>query len=670
MPRPASFMRLSGLFAAAAFLAVLMVWVANGRVTRIPSASNAPASPATADGIPPMSGPLRPEVLADAASTPRVFYLAAAGDARFHDAYALSDGSVLLAGQAANLDWVPTGVPRVQLATGGIASSAPGRVGFIAQVSADLATLKAVVHFPAGSVRSVARIRGTEAPGAATGALYISGHRDGVSNAGYFIARLDRNFVQGLPSALAWGRNIDNRSEGDGANSHKSLQPWDVGSDGKVVFVEGVAFNPNWAAIYRFDANGVREPVERWRVHWTTSNTEWRGEPASSAPTPVAYSGIVLKNGRGGQMRSVDAAEFERLSYDENGNAGRKGAWPDDYYFSAPCGYAACSTASPGYTGYRPGSNPTQRVASVVIDRRDNSIYFGTSTQSKLPDGNPDFEPAVVAMNADGSLRWWARLYRETTANSSPDQYVDALAIDTANDRLVVLARSHGNNTVNFWSGDAIAASPTARGFQNRFTGTNGNIHLSWLGSYGLASGHIFAATWLGEFNEGTTGGAAHPDPLMGGWPDPNQGWPNLNTTRCRSRLSIYPDGSVLVACTGRRTATTTNAFQRMPLPSSPQKGTWNDFVRVCTPDLSRLRYSSLLTGDWNRDDGQGGGNTTIDGVLAVGGGLIATGFHAKDAATGQAQGRPVPTAGVPAWGRATPAGESALAAWLPFATP
>lgn len=623
------------------------------------------ASAATqARPAPSMSAPLP----ADAVE-PRVFYLAASGDTRFHDAYALSDGTVLLAGETANLDWVPGGVPRVALGLDQIVSQASGRIGVIVQVSGDLSAIRAVAHFPAGSVRSVARIRGTEQAGAATGALYVSGHRDGVADAGYFIARLNNNFVQALPTALAWGRNIGTRSEADGSNAHKSLQPWDVGSDGKVVYVEGKAFDANWAAIHRLDANGNREVVPHWRNHWTQAGPEWRGTPAALSPQPLAYSGIVLKNGRVGQLRSADAGDYAALAVDENGNPGRKGRWPDDYYFAAHCAYAACSTATPGYTGYRPGATPTQRVGAVVIDRRDNAFYFGTSTQSRLPDGNPDFEPAVVAMNADGSLRWWARLYRESSQNSTPDQYVDGLALDPGRNRLVVLARAHGNNVVNFWPGNEITASPGASGFQNRFSGTNGNIHLSWLGSYAIDTGRIHHATWLGEFNEGVAGGAAHPDPLLGGWPNPNAGWPDLNTTRCRSRLAVYADGSVAVACTGRRTATTTNAWQRMPLPSSPQKGTWNDFVRVYTPDLSGLRYSSLLTGDWNRADGSGGGNTTIASVLPVQGALIAVGHHAKNATTGAAQGIAVPTTRIPAWGRATPTGETAIVGWLPFAT-
>ncbi|MBK7084986.1 MAG: hypothetical protein IPH53_10085 [Flavobacteriales bacterium] len=122
-------------------------------------------------------------------------------------------------------------------------------------------------------------------------------------------------------------------------------------------------------------------------------------------------------------------------------------------------------------------------------------MYIGFNTKSVLPGGEPDFEPAVMAMDADGALLWWSRLYHEVTpggdtVNSSPDQYIDALAIDysqpPASGMLVVNARCHGNNVENLWEGSSIAANPGASGFQNQFTGTNGNIHISWLGKLKL----------------------------------------------------------------------------------------------------------------------------------------------------------------------------------------
>lgn len=100
------------------------------------------------------------------------------------------------------------------------------------------------------------------------------------------------------------------------------------------------------------------------------------------------------------------------------------------------------------------------------------------------PDGNPDFEPAVLAMTDTGAIKWWSRLYHEMSAdgksvlNSTPDQYIDGLAVDQITSALVVLARCHGNNISNYWSGNAVALHPGTNSFQNTFTGTNGNIHI------------------------------------------------------------------------------------------------------------------------------------------------------------------------------------------------
>lgn len=596
----------------------------------------------------------------------RVFYLNASGDTHFMAAHRLSNGSLLLSGQAANLDWVPSGITIQALPGAGVDSASGDGIGFILQVSADLSTPMALVHFPQGTARSVYRMRSTEIPGQSTGALHISGHRENGSTHGYYIARLNNNFVDGLPDDLVWVKNVDTRSDSnDGANSHKGLQPWDVGSDGKVIYAHGEAYRFGWAAIYRLDEQGRRDVVEDWRIHWLQAGGEWRGSPASAAPSAVAHSGIVMKNRRIGQLRSATDAEYYLLDADENGNPGRQGRWPDDYYFAGPCvlSQSNCDTTQPGYTGYRVGANDTQRVGSIVVDRRSNAFYFGYSSQSTLPGGNPDFEPAVVAMTSSGDLKWWARLYRETTDNSPPDQYVDGLAIDYGRDELVVLARSHGNNVVNFWSGNEITLNPGGHGFQNRFTGTNGNIHLSWLGRYGLDDGGIYAATWVGEFNEGATGGTAHPDPNLGGWPNPNAGWPDLNTTRCRNDIGILPDGAVLIGCSGRRSATTVNAHQRMPLPGQGV-GSWNFFVRIYTPDLSGVVYSSLLTGDWDQNTGQGGDNTQLTGLLALPDGLLAVGHHKGSA--GQPEGEPMPvTANIPSWGRSTPTGQTAFVASL-----
>lgn len=601
-----------------------------------------------------------------------VSYAGGAGRERFNDVHRLSDGSYLVAGQAQDLNWLPAQVPRVALSAAGIDSASSGNIGFVLHLSGDLSTPLRVLHFPAGSVRDVFKIRSSEVPGAPTGILVISGSRDGASTDGYYLARLNGNFVSAVPTGLSYAYNV--RAGGD----HKERQPWDLGGDGSVVHGVGQGFDTQWAAIEKLAPGGSRAVVEHWHAHWSAS-TEWDGTPASSYPNaggdPLLYSAIVMKANRRGSLRSTTTADYQLSGSDANGNPGRQGRFPDDYYHAGPCalsGTNTCPNSGPGYTGYRAVAARTQRVGAIAVDRRNNRLYVGYSTQSTLPNGNPDFEPALVAMNADGSLLWWDRLYQETSANSSPDQYVDGLAIDYAQDRVVVLARTHGNNTYNLWRGNAITLNPAGSAFQNQFTGTNGNIHISWLGSYRLGDGRVAAASYLAEYVEGSTNyGAAHPDPLLGGWPNPNAGWPDVNTTRCGAdagysgEIAIGADGAVAVICKGRRTLTSVDAHQQMPRPNQTPMpvGAWNHFVRVYTPDLGGLRYSSLIVGQWDAG-GTGGDNTRLTGLTLAPEGVLVAGSQLADAG-GAALGNPIPLAAVPAWGSSTPQSESAILARL-----
>ena len=601
-----------------------------------------------------------------------VFYAGGAGRERFNDIHRLSDGTLLVAGQASDLNWLAANVPRTQLAAGAITSSSAGNIGFILHLSGDFTQVLRVVHFPAGSVRDVFKMRSTEVPGEPTGTLYISGARDGTANDGYYLARLNGNFVTQAPTALSYG--IDVQASGD----HKERQPWDVGSDGKLTYVLGQTYGADWAAIQRLNVNGIPEVVQNWTAHWRANSAgEWNGAPASSytGMPALTYSAIVMKVSRRGSLRSATAADFQALSSDANGNAGRQGKFPDDYYFTGACelaGTNTCPNTGPGYTGYRMQSIATQRVGDITVDRRNNDLYFGYSTKSTLPGGNPDFEPAIVAMRADGSLKWWDRLYRETTQNSSPDQYLDGLALDYRNERLVVLARTHGNNVINFWSGNALTFAPSAAGFQNRFSGTNGNIHLSWIGKFALDTGKIYAASYLGELAEGTQNfGSAYTDAHYAGWPNFNAGWPNLNTTRCGAdagfggNLAVFEDGSVAVACAGRRSFTTIDAFQSMPRPNQTPVpiGSWNQLIRVYSPDLSAVRYSTILTGAWDASTGIGGDNTRITAIAAQGDHILAAGWHADTSSV--ANGNPMPIVAVPSWGASTPNAQSGILARL-----
>jgi hypothetical protein len=146
----------------------------------------------------------------------------------------------------------------------------------------------------------------------------------------------------------------------------------------------------------------------------------------------------------------------------------------------------------------------------------------------------------------------------------------------------------------------------------------------------------------------------------MGLWPDPNDGWPTLNTTYLgKNRTKVTADGSVVVLGKGRRSMTTADAFQRMPLPGGVAKSCWNDFVRVYPAHLGKPLYSSLLVGQWDTLTQSGGDNVKLSGVWKTARGVVVVGQH-----TGE--GNNMPVAQVPAWGESTANGPTGVVAYLP----
>lgn len=608
------------------------------------------------------------------AQTDMLTYMGSSGSETLYDVHQLSDGTFLVCGGSDNLDWVPQGTP---LQTIGYQGNIPnslgtGRFGFIMHLDESLGSILKVVHFPEGVVEDIRFMKFTSEPRAQTGQLYISCNTaDTYANdGGYIIGRMNGNFVDAAPTALDWFRIVW------AENYAKEAHPWDVTANGEVYYVSGASHGYDWSAMYKLNANGQRMVVPDWRTHWLLSGAEWRGTPASANPNggsaAINYSGIVFKITGRCELRSWTQTEFDAMLPDGNGGL-RKGTWPADVFFSGPCNPQAPSANSPGYTGYSPEACcPVWGASSVVVDRRNGNMYLGMNFKSYFnPEETPDFEPAVIAFSPSGQLRWWSRLYHEITPDgdtvgSIPDQYVDALAIDYAQDMLVVGGRTHGNNVENFWEGNTVAAMPGAYGFQNRFTGTNGNIHESWLGRLALTDGTLLGSTYVAELAEGTGGlGTPHPHPNLDGWPDPNTGWPDLNTTRiAKNAVDVTADGSVLLAALGRRTLTTANAYQKNVNPYFGGAGCWNSFVRMYDPPLQVPRYSSLIVGQWDTLTQAGGGNTELFAVHKTAYGLVCVGKHIADA-NGAPLGNAIPTANVPAWGENAPMGQSGVLAYL-----
>jgi hypothetical protein len=598
-----------------------------------------------------------------------VTYAGGTGKETFYDVMQITDGTFLVCGYAENLNWISDAVPKTQLSFTGTIPNALGtnRYGFILHLSTDLQRILQVVHFPQGAVEDIRFMKTNTQPYKPTGDLFISCNTSDTNpnNGGYIIAKLDNNFVNGIPTSLSWFNAVWAKS------TPKEYHPWDVRSDGKVIYIAGESYAYDWSAIYCLDQNGQRTVVNNWRTHWLSNGAEWKGTPASKNPLgsidSVSFSGIVLKIWGRCDLRSWTYSDYNNYSPDENGGM-KKGKWPLDILFASPCDPLNPNAVSPGYTGYSASGTPVYGGECISIDKRNNNLYIGMNFKSVLPKGGlPDFEPAVIAMDSSGSLQWWSRLYHEITpagdtVNSTPDQYIDALAIDYANNKLVVGARCHGNNVENFWEGNTINLDKTAYGFQNNFTGSSGNIHISWLGKFRLNDGALTNSTYMAELAEGTGAlGTPHPDPNLDGWPNPNSGWPNVNTTRlAKNNMKVTSNGDVCVLAVGRRTITTANAYQKMVKPKNGGYSCWNNFVRVYDSQFHVPKYSSLIVGVWDTLTQAGGDNTEMFGVYKTNHGVICVGRQ-KAGTSGAPVGNNIPVTNVPSWGSNAPQNETAI---------
>ncbi|MBC8139987.1 MAG: hypothetical protein H7Y38_00950, partial [Armatimonadetes bacterium] len=390
----------------------------------------------------------RAEPVALLSSGNTAFYLSAdAGTTRsirINTCLELSDGTIVVggsAGDAAQFEAFAQKIPvskRTVLSypAGSLSNNAgTGRVGFLLHLSADLSTPLDIQSFPAGAIEEVRHLKQTNAVGTRTGVLFLSGtlKSNNSNGGGYFVARLDNNYVKKLaaPQSLLWARSVNASTE------YADTQPWDVGNDGRVVYAWGKPFDANWCAVQRLTPDGADDVVPDWRYHRVQATAPttmpdgkvlkvgdfYEGEftPATGvAGVRPVHSAIVFKSTGRIQLRSWTQAQYAANLPDGNGRT-KQGTWPMDVFFSGPGNPSApgSSPGGPGYTGYRLGGGATQRVGGIAVDRRTNHIYIGFSIQSRLPDNTPDIESAVLAMSHTVALKWWSRLYAERDANGA-----------------------------------------------------------------------------------------------------------------------------------------------------------------------------------------------------------------------------------------------------------
>ncbi len=642
-------------------------------------------------------------------------------NARLNKLFELSDGTILVTGRSDDLNWLPGTTTPVELDVSAITdlySNRPG-YGFIMQLSSDLASINNVIHFPEGTVENIYKIRTTTAPGQTTGELFVSGRVNGGTSEpkGYFIARLDDNFINAVPSIVEWYKyvEVDDVSNGKGndtrwnkESAHVHKQPWDVTSQGHVYYADDTEFSHSpWVSLKKiipgqksndlwygsqcnfwisYDPN----PHDGLSQDSVISSGTFGHDPMDSVVMDLTYyrengaldsvvtevvkvdsvEGFFLTktSGTGGRnMHSLDSASHKKPLIDENGNV-RLGAMPHDINFkypyydttAYPSNLKADSKQGPAYYGHMPAGSNTWggRFGEIVVDKRNDQVYFSFTQAMSNPYlttdytntwlSSQDYEPFVVSMNDSGRIDWWAWVHEPDTATDAA-QVMNDLAIDYGNDELVVLGRSYDTCQADFWKGNELLANPGGNGVLNKWTGSNNAIWKSWIGRYSLDSLLINRATYVAEFDKDEKlTGTTFSNPVLSDWVDPNLGDYDLAETICEDLVVDQSTGDVCVACFSDRVITTKDAHQQMIQPDQDMDidsmATRSYFVRKYNKDLSKILYSSLITGEWDIETGTDGSNTHIEGVLSVPGGAYAVGHF-------DGTGNAIPLDNIPAWG-------------------
>lgn len=568
------------------------------------------------------------------------------------------DSTYLIAGGSRDLSFLNNYQIRnrnfIQLPTtarnGSVLLSADSMTAYILHLNKTLDTVLNVIHFPPGTAMTVSRIRSTVRTGDPTGELYISGMR-AVPDSGravqglvegnvsfpkfeYYIARLDNNFFNGLPSECLFFVNARCKYDYRTTNLPASMQPWDVNNKGEVIYGEGATYIPvynSFSWLRKVDAGGNPMVVKGWLMHVMPNGQVKYG---AGNDTGASYSIINGMMGRRGSLRSHSLADWNYQGQDANGNP-RPGKYPDDFFYrtwvnpvtgdgepkpisqvdtvTVHRDFASGYEAGPGRTGRYPDEPRTYGWSAVVCDKVNNDFYVGyimgyawgapaNMTLNTAWQTQHEWDPTIMKFDKDGYLQAWDRCKPESGVDQ-PDHYQDLLDIDYTNKRLVVLCRQHGDGQFTSWRGHQLRFNPGQFPFKATLNGTTGNVHVSWIGSYSLDSMRIKNATFLAENMSNMPAAQPYTDPHYDGHQNQNQGWWTMNTTRLAGSGSLKAlngfkvsrSGLISVVFQGQRVMTTADAHLKMPKTNDLANAGWPAAVRVYTPALDTVIYSSLL---------------------------------------------------------------------------
>lgn len=218
------------------------------------------------------------------------------------------------------------------------------------------------------------------------------------------------------------------------------------------------------------------------------------------------------------------------------------------------------------WTNVASGKNPIRGAnlmpEALVLDREGNVIVAGTIPFHM---GFPDFDPFLIKFSPQGKFLWNNCFLAGLL--SEPDQKTQSMTVDPSNGDILISYWQHGNNS------RTLLLAPD--GWLRQFTGTNGNIKISWIGRVDAATGQLKNATLLHS---------RLPESR-------NPKWPDLNSV---SLAKIAADDRGRVFATGGTTLNlpvTSNAF----LPSVTEYG-GHPFFAVIKPDLSGPVYCTYLS--------------------------------------------------------------------------
>ena len=204
----------------------------------------------------------------------------------------------------------------------------------------------------------------------------------------------------------------------------------------------------------------------------------------------------------------------------------------------------------------------------------------------------PAFDTIVARWSADGELLWSTNLYQEGDGVHTPDQKDRDLIYNPVNGDLYVLVAQHGSNIYRL---------------TGTLVGDTGNLFISWIGRVDAKNGKLKEGWyWQNSRNTGYDKNGLPKSP-----PHPDLSGNDAAALGVDSQGNIYFAGNA-----GARAFTTRNAWKPWPADAS---GGQNAALTVLSPDLDRILYATMITGEEHGEIKAYGMAVTPSGVWVAG---------------------------------------------------